>query len=498
MSVYYNLSSTTKLDDAIERPLTITNFSTKKTINNMSDYSVGVKRFKIPVETVPFFRIYENRFHMGYSSSNNAPYFTDTDLNVINQPIDVFGKFKDGITNENAFQPFTSGVYNDFYRDTLYKELLTTDTDDTTIGNRFLPIKDDNEFCAVMTRALNHSLYAGIPAKFNDTLGYTMRNQSTQLTDILTTSANLGNGAGWFAINTLPQSATETNNNVIDYKISITDFVGTDNCKISDLAFRLKFRYSTANAIYVDLGGGYFKDGAKTFDIPADFGFTPDNVSRVRGDGFINWSPYARYSSNYLKGDALKRGFNKPGICVYPASNDDLDNMLGRNSFGNSNTVNQGTVVLEARVLTPASSLLEASGTKLYSIASCITIWGATTYQVLRQNSSSYRAQIYSSPRFNFNQTNQKIELRSHAINNDETAVAVISADTNSNLFDSRADLFMNNRLLNVLGFKTTSNVNTVSHYNSLFISPPKNTTPNASIDFGGMVELESIFSTCL
>ena len=499
MSIYYNLSSTTDINDPEERPLTITNFSTKKTITNMSDYSVGVKRFKIPVETVPFFRIYENRFHMGYNTTNNQPYKTDADKNVLNLPIDVFGTFKTEITNANSFVPFTSGIYNDFYVDKSYREPLTTDTDNTKLGNHFLPIKDNDEFCSIMTRALNQSIYAGIPVGSNLNLGYNNYINNNIATVVVNAGGGLtpvGTANTWRAINTLPKQANDTKENVVDYKISITDFTSSDNCNFSDLAFRLRINYNDTSTAFVNLGGGFFKDGSD-FNLLTDFGLTPTDASRSRGDGFVNWAPYSRFSTNYLKGDALNRGFNKVGMCVYPASNEDLDNLLGRNLFGDNSVftgANEGTITLEARVLTPNASLLTTGATVIYNISSSICITGATTAKTLRQNSFKYRAQIFSSPRFNFNEELQKIELRSHAIDNDETTAELSFADQNSNLFDSRGDLFMNNRLLNVLGYKSVSKIETSDRYLHHFQAPPKNTKPHL-LDFGGFLELENLFN---
>lgn len=497
MSIYYNLSSTTDITDEDERPLTITNFSTKKTIDKMSDYSVGVKRFKIPVETVPFYRIYENRLHLGYSSSNNQAYKSDASNTVRNTTVDVFGNYKNAITDDNAFVPFTSGIYNDFYVDKAYKEPTTTDATDTTIGNRFLPIKDNDEFCSIMTRALNHSIYAGIPAKATDNLGYIQR------TNIQTAAVNVAGSASplatkgvlWKAINTLAASGSDLLANVVDYRISITDFTGSDYAKFSDLAFRLRINYNNTSTAFVNLGGGFFNEGTE-FDL-ASFGLTPTSASKTRGDGFINWSAYARYSSNYLKGDALDRGFNKVGMCVYPASNEDLDNLLGRNIFGDTSTTtgtNVGTITLEARLLNSKATLSAVPADVMYNISSTLTMYGATTYTTLRQNNAQYRSQIFSSPRFNFNEQLQKIELRSHAIDNDETTAELSFADQNSNLFDSRGDLFMNNRLINILGFSSTSKIASSDRYLHYFQKPPKNATPS-SLDFGGMIELENLFN---
>jgi len=523
MSVYYNLEIDTKAtEDGKElTPCSFSNFLTKKTITNMSDYSVGVKRFKIPISDVPYFRIYVNRLHIGYiptANKNLTPTNRVSNLDgtatqnvMLNQPVDLFG---DTSISSSAYQHAHTGVQNDFYKDTLYNERRTLDTGGSVIGSHFLPVKDDFEFCEIMTRALNQSFVIGIP-KFGtldgeSPFGYqTISSIETSASAITKTTDELDTNSptvyGWKTLNQTPNRINDDGFNITDYKISITDFSPSEYCKLSDLQFRLRINYrnyegSVLDSSFIDLGGGYFKDLDNFTAIDkhfSDWTLTKSNL----GIGFLNWAPYARFSSNYVKGDATSRGFNKTGICVYPASNEDLDNMIGRNFLSKradpSTASLIGTVALEAKICNP--NVKDITSDTLYGIKTSMEISFADTSEMLKQQLGTPLNNVYYCPRFRKNTNNNKIELIALCGNiikkvlpsSDGTKALV--QKRRDTVFQSGAQVFMNDRLLNCLGFKANSFLRNDEAYELHFLKPPKNNKIHENIDYGGFLDLSKV-----
>ena len=59
MSIYYNINQNASRTATADNRLSFTDTTTKSLITKQSDYQVGVKRFKIPISSVPLMRIYQ-------------------------------------------------------------------------------------------------------------------------------------------------------------------------------------------------------------------------------------------------------------------------------------------------------------------------------------------------------------------------------------------------------------------------------------------------------
>jgi len=73
MSIYYNLSKTSIRNEKEEMKFD-SDEGNELLLSNQADYQVGVARFKIPINTIPLYRIYQNELHLNLISSlGNKP-----------------------------------------------------------------------------------------------------------------------------------------------------------------------------------------------------------------------------------------------------------------------------------------------------------------------------------------------------------------------------------------------------------------------------------------
>ena len=67
MSIFYNFKMNPSREADYNRIVKFEDFLESNVIENQSEYSVGVKRFKIPISNIDMYRIYENTQHRSES-----------------------------------------------------------------------------------------------------------------------------------------------------------------------------------------------------------------------------------------------------------------------------------------------------------------------------------------------------------------------------------------------------------------------------------------------
>lgn len=294
MSIYYNLTMTPSNTESIDRNLQIEHFNNGDILEKQSDYSVGVKRFKIPISNVDLYRIYENQQSIGTllvgekHQNNNF---------LSQQPYDLFNVHSWNLKNIDNQQ----------------KELPHTKT---TVKGRYLPIESHDEYATALTRA--------------NTLSFLEENLDPIATKTVVTAnyTNLQSDAGWHTV-----AQTQVNRGAtvkfLQYKFGIHSWrpkvgsAGENKHKFSDFQFRFVIG-SGADIVNVYLGGRLFPNIKTTSDW-VGMGFKDYNAGATTNSlSFANYGRVSYRKAMYntegwgLGGDVTERIF-----C--PDSYEDLD-----------------------------------------------------------------------------------------------------------------------------------------------------------------------------
>jgi hypothetical protein len=295
MSIYYNLTMTPSNTESIDRNLEIEHFNNGDILQKQSDYSVGVKRFKIPISNVDLYRIYENHQTIGTlmigETHTNEKFLTQ-------QPFDLYDVSSWNLNNV----------------DTQQTELPHTKT---TVKGRYLPIESHDEYAVSLTRAntlsFNESNLNPIPTK----------------TSVAATYTNLESNSTWYTV--AQHTATRgTNLKFLQYKFGINSWrpkvgsAGENKHKFSDFQFRMVVGSGT-DIINVYLGGGIYPNIKSAGDWNG-MGFYAFGV----GDTTQNSLSFANYGRvSYRKAMYNTRGWGLGGDVTErifcPDSYEDLD-----------------------------------------------------------------------------------------------------------------------------------------------------------------------------
>lgn len=309
MSIFYNLKLNPDRDADMNRNLEIENFSNIPILENQSDYSVGVKRFKIPVNNVDLYRIYENQ-HLFGIVLNTERFLLSSRYSKPPFPSDVFD----------------ANCWNSRDIDTKIKDAPHSKTN---VAGRFIPLNSHNEYANALTRTICESLTNNCITSRAGGGHHTSVSNDTSGTVIPS------NGT-WVEVASFTRTHGKTDIRLIDYLLGIKywepdlthNAANIDKHRISDLEFRMKVG-SGSNAIYVFLGGGLFPN-VDTFEEWKNFG---GNATASGSSYAFGFSPAARMcyrrATNY--GDGWRSGSLDGGanpLLFSPDTYADLDFLL--------------------------------------------------------------------------------------------------------------------------------------------------------------------------
>ena len=186
MSVFYNLTSANKTNQ-LNKELLFDERSFDNILDNQSKYMVGIHRFKLPTESVDFFRFYPNRAVIGALFTPDD--LTNNNANRKHVLVDVFDN---------------GGSNTSFYYDTAER-------------TGYIPVRDNHEFCSYVNRALLRSYFRTIKE---------WQNGGSAVYDIsspFTTPAVLNTLAPQTPTPLATLAASATTQTLLNYEVVITD-----------------------------------------------------------------------------------------------------------------------------------------------------------------------------------------------------------------------------------------------------------------------------------
>ena len=246
MSIFYNFKMNPSREADYNRIVKFEDFLESNVIENQSEYSVGVKRFKIPISNIDMYRIYENTQHIGLvSNSTSERVHTMTNLAGSIYPADIFD-----IHGWNS---------NDI--DINFKE---QPNDRITKTGRYIPIHSHIEYANLLTRALARR------AKTGDRLEVDKSHKTIAPIAVVLVKS-IGQ---WETLNTVPPrtgalAPSGGQNKFVNYRCGLKTWKPRDDGttdiddqniglhKVSDLQFRIVIG-TGADEIIVYLGEGMF------------------------------------------------------------------------------------------------------------------------------------------------------------------------------------------------------------------------------------------------
>ena len=140
MSIYYNLKKLPKLSNDYNVPCKFEDFLEKPVIDDMSKYEVGVKRFKIPINNVDFYRVYQGSMMLGLHT----------------YPQKRYNELDETIVGETRY-PYDLFIDNDYCKDDFDatdKNRLEGNVDSGLRSGNYIPINSQVEFCNLLTRRM--------------------------------------------------------------------------------------------------------------------------------------------------------------------------------------------------------------------------------------------------------------------------------------------------------------------------------------------------------
>jgi hypothetical protein len=324
MSIYYNMKILPNPHNDTNTEVNFEDFLESPLINNQSEYSVGVKRFKIPISNVDEYRVYENEQLLsilcGYTYRHGGTTAND-DKNGRNlAPVDIFSVRG---WNSKDYDPNIDFVPHS----------------KTTRTGRYIPISSPVEYCNLITRAMAANAVGGVS-----------RNTRPTMVDATTTikSSNLitlASSGTWTPLATIAPTAVGnaragyltgfdcviTGWKPVDSGVSATNGNQVQH-RVSDLQFRL--RVGTGNdQILIYLGEGMFPSIDRVEKWTDDYGFGSPSNSATAPKAF-GFSTSGRIS--YEKAKFNESGFNASVLddgttnyhLFHPSNYDDLDLLL--------------------------------------------------------------------------------------------------------------------------------------------------------------------------
>ena len=254
MSIYYNLK-TDNIDMLDVKPAEFFSICNENILEDQTQYSVGINRFKIPLGNVDFFRIYPNRYNIAFcfNASNPTPNGTRRKREMVdlysanaNNDSEVDRNF---ITNSNTIQ----------------------------LPNRYNTIQSHEHFCKVLNRGLAHSLYKRL-SKSTDSVTH------NALGDFSLSHANSTNPAyNYYDVNFAGLEGGQP------LKIAEKTMPDSADIWLYDLRFKFnpKANSSTGTVSLAEM----FKDVSGTGDMLfSDFQWTLDAHNQKTGDAKVEFS----------------------------------------------------------------------------------------------------------------------------------------------------------------------------------------------------------------
>lgn len=396
MSIFYNLKINPDRDADMNRLLEVEDFANSPILKKQSDYSVGVKRFKIPVGNIDLMRLYENQQTLAIISNN------ERDLN----------------STKLSKPPFPSDVFdaNCWNSNDVDRKITEAPHTKTSAKGRFIPINSHNEYANALTRTLVESFSnncvtsrAGggkLPSISNDTTGKIIPS----------------NGAWTNVIGPITRTHGKTNLRFVDYNFGIKYWEpdlthnanNIDKHRFSDLEFRMKVG-TGASAIYVFLGGGLLPN-IDSFEKWKSFG--GGSAASVTTEA-IGFAPSARMSFRRATsyGDGWKSGQLDGGanpLYFSPESYDDIDLLLRNHTSSAISFECRDTASLSA------GSLPVGTPTHYQTKIACLALIEESFIDniicgVEGQNDAGVNDADYF-PRFIYNSETEKLELHAQDI----------------------------------------------------------------------------------
>lgn len=274
MSIYYNLKINPNENADYNRDIAFEDYVDSPIIEKQSDYSVGIKRFKIPISNVDLYRIYENKELIGILPNGVPRKLNDTNLSKPNSPFDLYSP-------------------NSWNSNDVDDKVLTLPHEKATIRGRYLPVRSHSEYANIMTRALvnAHSTFA-------DSRGTLITNEITPTAAVDVVSNNV-----FTVIAELPAaSMTNVHALLTDIEVGVKYWAPdtTSNAsnanlhRFSDLQFALTFAGSGGTDTYI-LGDGLFPDidSAEKFQ-ELGGATTPNGQTSTNNNAVFVFTPKAR------------------------------------------------------------------------------------------------------------------------------------------------------------------------------------------------------------
>tara|TARA_R110002153_G_scaffold212442_1_gene365074 strand:- start:2190 stop:4031 length:1842 start_codon:yes stop_codon:yes gene_type:complete len=145
MSIYYNLKRSA--DSNVETPAVFnSDGATGNVVNNQSDYQVGVVRFKIPINSIPQYRVYNNDLKLAFVNTNgiggipliNATDSLDLDAANVFGGLDIFNEKQIGhygLDNLRNNRPFIDIKSQKQFADLMNRGLTKAYTNNSRLFN---------------------------------------------------------------------------------------------------------------------------------------------------------------------------------------------------------------------------------------------------------------------------------------------------------------------------------------------------------------------------
>lgn len=275
MSIFYNFKLNPTRNADYNRIVKFEDFLESNVIENQSEYSVGVKRFKIPISNIDMYRVYENTQHIGLVV-NSTSVRTHTIVNLASNifPADLFDIH--GWNN------------NDIDRN--YKE---SPNDRVNQSGRFIPIFSQKDYANMLTRALARRAGTG------DLLEIHKKHTSkAPVAPVLVKSIGQWETLNTIAPRTGANAPTGGQNKLVNYRCGLktwrpredgTTDINDQNRglhKVSDLQFRLVIG-SGSDQIIVYLGEGMYPS-IQSYEKWLEFGFNDHTDTTNDSFGFTS------------------------------------------------------------------------------------------------------------------------------------------------------------------------------------------------------------------
>lgn len=238
MSIYYNLKINPKEDADYNRDISFEDFITSPIIEKQSDYSVGIKRFKIPISNVDLYRIYENRELIGILPNGVPRLLNDTNLSKPSTPFDLYSP--NSWNNNDVDTKITKKAH-----------------EKANILGRYIPVRSHSEYANIMTRTLVNA-----HSNFENSRGTLITHENSSTADVV--SNNIFTNIAQI----LPTALTSANVLLTDMEFGVkywapdttTNASNANLHRFSDLQFNVVFSHPSDGISNIILGDGMFPD----------------------------------------------------------------------------------------------------------------------------------------------------------------------------------------------------------------------------------------------